>query len=68
MKHYTIIVEGRLDGRWSGEFGDLRIEPRSDGTTALAGEVRDQSELHAQIRRIESLGLKLLSLNEGGSR
>lgn len=66
---YTIIVEGRLDSRWAGEFGDLRVQARNDGTTALLGEVRDRSDLHGQIRRIEELGLKLVSVNEqGGAR
>ena len=68
MTRYTIIVEGRLDAHWCGAFGELVVEPRSDGTTALEGEVRDQSELHAQIRRIERLGLRLVSLHEGVSR
>lgn len=67
--HYTIIVEGRLDPRWAGEFGALQVHPRRDGTTALLGSARDQSELHGQIRRIEELGLKLVSVNEeGGDR
>ena len=63
---YTIIVRGRLDSRWSGEFGALDVVPQHDGTTALTGEVRDQSELHRQVRRIEDLGLTLISVNEDG--
>lgn len=64
---YTIIVEGRLDSRWSGEFGALRVQARDDGTTALVGDVQDQSDLHGQIRRIEDLGLKLISVSEDGA-
>ena len=64
---YTIIVGGRLDPRWSGEFGSLRVRPRSDGTTVLDGAIRDQSDLHGQIRRIESLGLKLISVQRDGT-
>ena len=61
---YTIIVEGRLPPHWSGEFGALRIDPLPDGTTSLAGPIRDQSDLLGQIRRIEQLGLRLISVNE----
>ena len=64
---YTIIVGGRLDPRWSREFGPLKVQPRHDGTTALCGEVRDQSDLHGQIRRIESLGLTLISVQQDGT-
>ena len=66
--HYTIIVEGRLDGRWSGEFQPLRVLPQDDGTTAISGEVQDQSDLHGRIRRVQDLGLTLVSVQrEGGS-
>ena len=66
MTHYTIIVGGRLDERYAGEFADLLVLPQADGTTALSGWVRDQSELHGQIRRIEALGLSLVSVKEDG--
>jgi len=61
---YTIIVEGRLARHWSGEFGALRVDPLPNGTTALVGPIRDQSDLLGQIRRIEALGLRLISVNE----
>lgn len=64
---YTIVVQGRLSSRWEGEFGELRVRPRDDGTTALVGRCRDQSDLHGQLRRIEDLGLTLVSLEKGGS-
>ena len=38
---YTIVVDGRLDPRWSGEFGSLRVCPQGDGTTALSLEYGD---------------------------
>lgn len=66
MTHYRIVVRGRLGPCWSGEFGDLRVLPGPDGTTELRGHVRDQSELHGQLRRIEGLGLTLVSVSEDG--
>ena len=63
---YTIVVEGRLDPCWASELGASRVQARGDGTTAVVSELRDQSELHGQIRRIEGLGLKLVSVNEVG--
>ena len=63
---YTIVVDGRLDPRWAPEFGPLRLTTGVDGTTTLSGPVRDQSELHGHIRRIEDLGLRLVSVDRAG--
>ena len=64
---YTIRVAGRLAPHWAAEFEGLQIECNGDGTTALCGAVPDQSALHGHLRRIERLGLTLISLNRGDS-
>ena len=65
-RRYTILVRGRLAEHWSGQFGALSVVPNADGTTALTGPIRDQSELHGHLRRIEDLGLTLVSIGEEG--
>ena len=61
-RRYTILVRGRLVEHWSGQFGGLSVVPNADHTTALTGAIRDQSELHGHLRRIEDLGLTLISV------
>ena len=58
---YTFIVRGRLPEIWTPEFEHLTVHPLGDGTTALEGPVRDQSCLYGHIRRMEGLGLCLIS-------
>lgn len=68
-RRYTIVVRGRLDAAWDGEFGDLFLVRNRDGTTSLTGPVPDQCALHGHLGRIRALGLTLLSVRaEGGRR
>ena len=59
---YELVVRGELGDRFGVVFDDMRLE-RVDGRTAIAGEVRDQAQLHGLIARIEDLGLELVSVN-----
>ena len=63
---YTIVVQGRLPEYWGSEFDHLTVRPLADGTTALEGPVTDQSCLFGHIRKIEGLGLTLISLQPTG--
>lgn len=60
MDTYEIIVAGQLDRRWEHRFEDLRVTPRSDGTTQIAGPVSDQAALHGVLARVRDLGLTLI--------
>jgi hypothetical protein len=63
VERYEIRVAGRLDGRWSSWFDGLVLTPQADGTTVIAGPVRDQAALHGALQRLRDLGLTLLSLS-----
>ena len=52
---------GRPLSRVSSEA--LTPNPIEKGESAIVVEIRDQSELHGLMRRIEDLGLELVSIN-----
>jgi hypothetical protein len=64
---YEIRIKGRLSDSLSGAFEDFSatLQPAE---TVMRGEVRDQSELHGVLDRIQSLGLELIEVRriEGG--
>jgi hypothetical protein len=56
-----ITVRGRLGPRLASAFEGMA--PRyQHGRTDLVGEIADQSQLHAYLRRIRDLGLELESV------
>ena len=59
---YELVLRGEIGDRFAPLFEGLRIE-RRDGRTVLTGPIRDQSELHGVIERIQELGLELVSVN-----
>jgi hypothetical protein len=65
---YEIRIKGRLSDSLTGAFEDFTaaLEPAE---TVMRGELRDQSELHGVLDRIQSLGLELIEvrrLDSGG--
>ena len=62
-QHYLIVVQGILDIHWQEWFDGLTITPQPNGCTLLEGRIRDQAELHGILKRINNLGLKLISIN-----
>jgi hypothetical protein len=58
---YEIRVRGRLSDTVSGAFEDFTASVRP-AETVMRGEVRDQSELHGVLDRIQSLGLELIEV------
>ena len=58
--HYSITVKEHLDDSWSTWFDGLTITHDSDGTSTLAGPVRDQSALYGLIDKVRDLGLTLV--------
>jgi hypothetical protein len=60
--HYQITVKEYLEDSWSTWFGGLTITHAADGTTTLAGPVRDQSALYGLIDKARDLGLTLVAV------
>ena len=61
--HYAIEVEGHLDTEWQEWFDDLTVTTTAGGNTRLHGAIVDQAALYGILRRINNLGLRLLSVN-----
>jgi len=60
---YEIRLDGQLDQRWSEWFEGFTLTTQSDGSTTLTGPVVDQAALHGLLRRVEDLGVTLISVN-----
>ena len=63
QNQYHIKIEGHLDGRWQTWFEDFTITHTTDGHTILSGTIRDQAALHGVFKKINNLGLTLISVN-----
>ena len=61
--HYQIEIQGYLDDRWQEWFEGFTMTRTADGRTILTGPIRDQSELHGVLKKINNLGLTLISVN-----
>lgn len=57
-----VRVQGELGQTWSAMVADLAVEPGSDGTTLISGELADQAALHGLLAEIRDLGLSLVSI------
>ena len=60
--HYQITVKEDLEDSRAAWFDGLTISHAADGTTTLAGPVRDQSALYGLIDKARDLGLTLLAV------
>ena len=60
--NYQITVKEYLEESWSAWFDGLTITHSTDGTTMLAGPVRDQTALHGLLAKLRDLGLTLLAV------
>lgn len=60
MAIYEICVEGHCSPRRLATFAPLTATLQPAGTTLLVGPLEDQAALHAVLRRINDLNLKLL--------
>jgi hypothetical protein len=58
---YRIVVRDELSERYAAAFEGMKMETKN-GQTVLTGEVIDQPHLHGILNRINSLGLKLVSV------
>jgi hypothetical protein len=62
---YEIRVKGRLSDAVSGALEDFTASV-APAETVMRGELRDQSELHGVLERIQSLGLELIEVRRLG--
>lgn len=63
QNQYHIKIEGHLDGRWQTWFEGFTITHTAGGHTILSGAIRDQAALHGVFKKINNLGLTLISVN-----
>lgn len=63
QRQYEIEIEGHLDDRWQAWFEGFTISCTVDGRTFLTGPIRDQADLHGVLKKINNLGLTLISVN-----
>jgi hypothetical protein len=59
---YEIRLTGHLDPRWASWFDGMAITNDTDGTTAIRGDVVDQSALHGLLQKVRDIGLPLVSV------
>lgn len=62
LTNYHIKINGHLDARWQDWFDDLTIELIDDGNTVLSGVIADQAALYGILKKINNLGLSLISV------
>jgi hypothetical protein len=60
---YEIRIKGRLSDSLSGAFEDFTASVKP-AETVMRGQLRDQSELHGVLDRIQSLGLELIEVRK----
>ena len=61
--NYQITVKEYLEESWSAWFDGLTITHSTDGTTILAGPVRDQTALHGLLAKLRDLSLTLVAIS-----
>lgn len=57
---YEIVIRGYVKDTW---FEELSVIEQSNLTTKIRGEILDQSSLYGILRRINDLGIELISFN-----
>jgi hypothetical protein len=60
---YEVRINGRLSETLIAELKAAEI---TDMTTGIVVEIRDEAALHGLLRRIETLGLELISIQRTG--
>jgi hypothetical protein len=58
-RSYRLTVQGELSDNLKPAFPGMTLT-RTDGNTALTGDIRDQAELQGLLQRVSGLGLTLL--------
>lgn len=58
-----IRVKGHLDATWSDWFEGLTVSNEDGGEGLLSGRLPDQAALQGVLKRINDLGVALISVN-----
>jgi hypothetical protein len=64
QKIYQIRVRGHLGEEWAEWFDGLEIRIEESGETLLTGPVIDQAALFGVLKKVQALGLVLISVND----
>lgn len=64
---YRIRVRGHLASRWADWFDGMTLTREGDGTTVIHGTVADQSALHGLLRKLNDIGVPLISVTPTAS-
>jgi len=57
-----VRVQGELGPGWADWFGEATVRQQADGVTTLTCELPDQAALYGLLRKLQDLGLPLLSI------
>ncbi len=57
---YEIIIRGYIGDTW---FEELTVMKQPNSTTILRGKLIDQASLYGILRKINDLGIELISVN-----
>jgi hypothetical protein len=60
-RRYRLVIRGELGEPFGFLFEGMQMD-RLAGTTVLTGNVIDQAHLHGLMKRIQELGLELVSI------
>ncbi len=60
---YQIRIKGHLGCQWADWFGGLTVTLEDNGETLLTGPVIDQAGLHGLLKKVQDLGMPLVSVN-----
>ncbi len=63
QRHYEIQIEEQLDDHWRNWFEEFTIDHTADDQTILSGSIQDQAVLYGVLKKINNLGLTLISVN-----
>jgi len=59
---YRITVRGHVGPTWEDWFDGFTVAAQKDGNTHLTEQVSDQAALFGLLRKVQNLGLPLISV------
>ncbi len=63
VQRYEIVIHGHLTPDWETVFEGMELICLPNGSTLIAGNLADQSELYGLLMRLRDLGIKLFSVH-----
>jgi hypothetical protein len=60
---YQIRIKGHLGHQWADWFEGLTVTLEDNGDTLLTGPLVDQAALYGVLRKVQDLGIPLLSVS-----